>query len=320
MGAAVALSSCAVGGQPTTSGNNVGPGPAPTATTPGISFSHVFIIVMENEEVGAIFGNSSAPYVNRLAAQYASARQYFAVSHPSLPNYLALTAGTPRPLDGTDCPVSTSCHVAGTNTNIADEIEASGRSWAAYMESMPAPCTPHDAGTYAVRHNPFVYFDDIRTGANNRCATHDVPYDATQFRNMLQADSVPNYVWITPNLCNDGHDACGGDPVAHSDTWLSQNVPPILASPAFQQGGVLFITWDEGSSNQTCCGLSEGGGHVATLVISPLAKRGYQSSVPYNHYSLLRTIEDGWRIGELGNTNPAIQPGIKPMSDFFPGS
>jgi phosphatidylinositol-3-phosphatase len=316
---ALALSSCALGGHPEDSGNSVGPGPAPTTTAPGTAFSHVFIIVLENEEVSAVLGNDRAPYVSSLAAQYATAAQYFAVTHPSLPNYLSLTAGTPQPLDGLDCSVGPDCHVAGTHTNIADEIEASGRTWMAYMESMPAPCTLQNAGTYAVRHNPFVYFDDIRTGANDRCATHDVPYDAAQFASMLQSSAMPNFVWITPNLCNDGHDSCGGDGVAHSDAWLAQNVPPILASPAFQQGGVLFITWDEGGSDRTCCGLGEGGGQVATLVISPHGKRGYQSQVPYNHYSLLRTIEDGWQLGELGNTNPAVQPGIQPMSDLVTG-
>jgi hypothetical protein len=128
---------------------------------------------------------------------------------------------------------------------------------------------------------------------------------------------VPDFVWITPNLCDDGHDACGGDAVAHTDDWLYRNVPPILASPAFQRNGVLFLTWDEGTTNAGCCGLASGGGRVATLVISPLSRPGYQSRVPYDHYSLLRTIEDGWGLGELGASNPATQPATAPMSDFF---
>jgi hypothetical protein len=316
LAAVLLLASCAPG-HPEDRGGNTSPGPAPTASAPGVPFSHVFIVVMENEGADAIYGNRSAPYVNQLASQYASAQQYYAVSHPSLPNYLALTAGTPNPLDGTDCSVGSGCHVAGAHSNIADEIEASGRTWAAYMESMPGPCALADSGEYAVRHNPFVYFDDIRNGPNNRCAAHDLPYASDRFAAMLGGTPIPDYVWITPNLCDDGHDACGGDPIAHADAWLARNMPPILASSAFQQGGVLFITWDEGSNDQTCCGLGEGGGRVATLVISPLGKRGYQSTQPYDHYSLLRTVEDGWRLGELANTNPAVQPGIRAMDDFF---
>jgi phosphatidylinositol-3-phosphatase len=317
--AAVILASCALGGHPEDTGRTAGPSTAPTANTTALpAFSHVFTIVLENESAGDIYGSQSAPYINHLASHYAAATQYYAVTHPSLPNYLALTAGTPNPLDGTDCSVGLSCHVPGTHSNIADEIEASGRTWAAYMESMPAPCTLSNSGEYAVRHNPFVYFDDIRNGANNRCAAHDLPYNAGQFATMLSSGQVPDYVWITPNLCDDGHDPCGGDQVAHTDTWLSHNVPPILASSAFQQGGVLFIVWDEGSTSQACCGLGEGGGRVAALVISPLAKQHYQSTVPYDHYSLLRSVEVAWRLGQLANTNPAAQPGTTPMNDLFP--
>lgn len=302
-------------------GGPVGPLPVGTAR-PTPRFGHVFVIVLENEGADAINGSARAPYVNRLARQYGSASQYFAVTHPSLPNYIALTSGGTQGLDGSDCSVGTSCHVAGTRSNIADEIEASGRTWVAYMESMREPCGLADAGddrggAYAVRHDPFVYYDDIRDGANDRCATHVLPYDAAEFQTRLISGNVPDFVWITPNLCDDGHDACGGDAVANTDRWLLRNVPPILASPAFQRNGVLFLTWDEGTSNDGCCGLASGGGRVATLVISSIGRTGYQSSVPYDHYSLLRTIEDGWGLDELGASSPTAQPGTAPMSDFF---
>jgi hypothetical protein len=280
-------------------------------------FSHIFIIVMENEAAAAIFGAVGAPYINGIGARFAEALDYYAVSHPSLPNYLALTEGTPNPLDGTDCSVGPSCHVAGSHTNVVDEIEASGRTWVAYMESMPAPCTITDAGEYAVRHDPFVYFDDIRDGAGSRCARHVLPYDASEFDAQLAAGSVPDYVWITPNLCNDGHDACGGDPVRHTDQWLAQNIPPILASPAFQQNGVLFVVWDEGTTNDACCGQGGGGGLVALFAISPLARSGLRSTQQANHYSLLRTIEIAWRLGQLGNTNPAIAAGTTTLGPLF---
>jgi hypothetical protein len=136
---------------------------------------------------------------------------------------------------------------------------------------------------------------------------------------LLSANAaVPDLIWITPNLCDDGHDACTGDPVAQTDAWLARTVPVILGSPAYQRGGALFITCVEGTSDEGCCGQGVGGGQVAALIISPLARQqGYQSTVPYNHYSLLRTIEDGWRLGELGNTNAAVQPATQPMTDFF---
>ena len=311
------LSACSLGSAQSDNGGTVGPGPAPTSALSGPSFSHVFIIVMENEEAGDVYQASDAPYINGLGAQYAEGLKYFGASHPSLPNYLALTAGTPNPLDGTDCSVSSACHVSGSHTNIADEIEASGRTWVAYMESMPAPCTTADAGTYAVRHDPFVYFDDIRDGPNARCARHVLPYDASSFASQLAAGTVPNYVWITPNVCNDGHDSCGGDPVAHADAWLSQNVPPILASPAFTHNGVLFVVWDEGTSNAGCCGQGSGGGLVPLIAASPLATRGLRSTQPANHYSLLRTIEIAWKLGQLGNTNPALAPATTTLAPLF---
>lgn len=292
--------------------------PAPTAAATQIpNFKHVFVILLENESAQDILGNSAAPYINQIAGQYAIATQYYAVTHPSLPNYIALTSGSTHSLDGRDCTVADDCHVAGSNTNIADEIEASGHTWAAYMESMPSPCYVENSGNYAVRHNPFVYYDDIRNGANNRCASHDLPYDSASFQHTLTQNQVPDFVWITPNLCHDGHNACGGDAIAHTDTWLSQNVPPILASSAFQQGGVLFIAWDEGKDNGACCGLSSGGGRVALLVISPLVRQNYQSSVAYSHYSLLCTIEESWHLGLLNNSDPATLSGTQPMNDLF---
>ena len=145
--------------------------PAPTAASTKIPrFSHVFVIVMENESAQAILGKPAAAYINQLAGQYDVALRYFAVSHPSLPNYLALTSGTTAPLDGTDCGVSSDCHVPGANSNLADEIEASGRSWVAYMESMPAPCTLMNSHQYVVRHRS----EERRVG--KECRSRWSPY------------------------------------------------------------------------------------------------------------------------------------------------
>jgi len=258
--------------------------PAPVAVP---TFSHIFVIVMENHEYGSVIGRPEAPYVNSLAATYGLATNYYAASHPSLPNYFALTAGSTFGI-ATDC---TTCYVNATN--IADQVESSGRSWKAYMEDMPTPCyMGASSGNYAMKHDPFMYYTDIRNNPA-RCAAHVVPF--AQFGVDMSSGQVPNFVWITPNMCNDTHDC----PVSTGDAWLGNIVPRIIGSAAFRNRGVLFITWDEGASNASCCG-DAWGGHVATLVISPMSISGFRSSTAENHYSLLRTIEDGFQLGHLG--------------------
>ncbi len=276
------------------------PDPTPAAATPTDpapppapplgavpAFSHVFVIVMENHEYGTVIGSPAAPYINRLAAGYGLATNYYGASHPSLPNYLALTAGSTFGI-ASDC---TTCYVNATN--IADQVEASGRSWKAYMEDMPTPCYLGPwSGNYAMKHDPFVYYTDIRNNPA-RCAAHVVPF--TQLGTDVSRGQVPNFVWITPNMCNDMHD-CG---VSTGDAWLGTVVPTIIGSAAYRNGGVLFITWDEGSSNAGCCA-DTWGGHVATLVISPRSISGFRSTIAENHYGLLRTIEDALHLAHLG--------------------
>src|SRR5207249_223054 len=207
----------------------------------------------------------AATYITGLAQSYGLATQYYGVSHPSLPNYLAMTAGSTFGITS-DC---TTCWVGATN--LADQIEGSGRSWKAYLEGMPSACFVGDAYPYMQKHNPWIYYTDIRTNAA-RCAGHVVPF--TQLGTDLASGSVPNYVWITPNMCNDMHDCS----IATGDTWLRNQVPAILNSAAFRNGGALFITWDEGSTNAGCC-TNAAGGRIVTLVISPLGRTGFQSSI-----------------------------------------
>jgi hypothetical protein len=262
------------------------------------SFSHVFVIVLENREYGDVIGNPALPYLNDLAQRYGLATASYAVSHPSLPNYLALTGGDTFGVTS-DC---TNCFVKAPN--LVDQLESAGKSWKAYMDGMPSPCFLGNKGQYAQKHNPFIYYDDVRTDAA-RCDKL-VPF--TNFADDLAAQTVPNFVWITPDQCHDLH-SC---PDAQGDAWLKTWVPQILASSAWKQGGVLFITFDEGATDASCCGGS-GGGHVATLVISPLGLPGAQSTTPLNHYGLLRTIEDAWGLPHLGAAANAA-----PMNDFFP--
>ena len=275
--------------------------PPPPVVSPVPSFSHVFVIVMENHEYNSVIGNPAAPYTNSLVSRYGLATNYFAASHPSLPNYLALTAGSTFGI-ATDC---TTCFTSATN--IADQVETSGRSWKAYMEDMPVPCfMGASSGNYAMKHNPFMYYNDIRTDPV-RCAAHVQPF--TQFWVDISSGQVPDFVWITPNMCNDTHDC----PVATGDAWLGSVVPTITGSAAFRNGGVLFITYDEGASSAGCCSGSWGG-HVATLVIAPNAIRGLRSATPENHYGLLRTIEDGFHLGHLGAAGWASN---LPLREYF---
>ncbi len=250
------------------------------------AFKHIFVIVLENKEYERVVGNTEAPYLNTLAQQYGLATNYYAISHPSLPNYLALLGGDTFGVTS-DC---TDCFIDAPN--LVDQLEAGGKSWKGYMESMPRPCFVGNAGDlYQQKHNPFIYFDDIRTNPA-RCA-HIVPF--TQFTTDLQTNALPDFVWITPNMCNDTH-TC---PLGTGDTWLTTWVPAILSSPAWRDNGALFITFDEGKGDGGCC-QNAAGGRIATLVISPLVRPGFQSDSPYTHYSLLHTIEAAWGLPALG--------------------
>lgn len=250
---------------------------------------------MENREYGQIVGNPQAPYLNQLGSQYAVAADSHGVTHPSLPNYLALFGGSTFGITAncTDCVVKA--------PNLVDQLEAAGRTWKGYMEDLPNPCflgatagwAPGVGATYGVKHNPFAYFQDIRDEPG-RCA-RTVPL--SQLDADLAADAMPSFAWITPNVIHDMHNGS----TAEGDAWLATFVPRILASPAWRNKGLLIITWDEGGSDASCCGLVPGGGHIPTLFVSPLVKPGYRSTQPINHYGVLRTIEDLWGLGHLGH-------------------
>ncbi|HZP49300.1 MAG TPA: alkaline phosphatase family protein [Vicinamibacterales bacterium] len=263
---------------------------APVLAAPP-KFTHVYIIVMENEESTSIIGNPAAPYINSLAQQYALGTAYTGVSHPSLPNYMAMTGGNTAFTD--DC---VGCTVA--TSSIADQIEAAGRRWKAYMESMSSPCDTQDGDTYTTHHNPFIHYAGLVSNTS-RCQSHVVPL--TALATDVTAGTVPDYVWITPNLCSDMHDCS----IATGDAWLKGVVPYIMSTKDFATSA-LFITWDEGTTD------SGGGGVIPMIVVSPLAKKGFRSTVAENHYSLLRTIEDAWGLAPLGHASTAAA-----MTEYF---
>ncbi len=272
------------------------PAPAPTrSAASGVpAFDHIVVLVMENHGYGDIIGNPDAAYINGLAARGGLATAYQAVAHPSLPNYLALVGGSTFGITS-DC---TTCYVSAPNL-AADRISRSGRTWRAYQESMPGPCFIGSADPYAQKHNPFIYFDNIR-GDPAQCG-RIVPYPRLS-ADFATAASTPNFAFVTPNLCHDMHDCS----IATGDQWLSQAVPAILGSPAFTtQNSLLVITWDEAETG--------GDNRVATLLVGRSVRAGYRSAAPYSHYSLLRTIEAAWSLAPL-TSNDA---GAAPMTDFF---
>jgi len=264
---------------------NRDPGLAADATTHLIKT--IFVIVMENEDWSSVKGSSSAPYINRvLLPRFAHAENYRNGNlHPSLGSYITLEAGNKLGITFDAPPAQVHLNVP---CHLASYIAATGLTWKAYEEGTRADSCPiADAYPYAVRHDPFVYFEDVSGGPPDAqapvCRQHVRPY--SELSRDLQAGRVASYNFITPDLCNSGHDRCAplNDPVAQSDAWLARELPGIMASRAFQAGGAIFITWDEAESGDHPIGL---------IVVSPLAKPGYAGTQPYSHASTLRTIEE----------------------------
>ncbi len=260
------------------------------------------MITFENHGFNEVIGSSKMPYLNSLADQYVLLTNHFAVSHPSLPNYIALISGNTQGIkkDCTDCFVN--------QPSLADLIEKSGRTWKTYQEDMPSACFLGDANPYVQKHNPFIYFNSIRLNAT-RCQGSVVPL--TELDIDLAANQLPNFAFIMPNLCNSSHDC----PLDKADQWLKGTIAKLQASPALGKNYLIIITFDEGqeSDKSSCCGMGSGGGQVATVLISPLAKPGYKDATPVSHYGVLKTILEAWNLPNLGNTQlPDTQPILEP--------
>jgi phosphatidylinositol-3-phosphatase len=261
--------------------------------------AHIAVIVMENKEYGTVIGDSGAPYLNRLARREVLLMKEYAVTHPSLPNYLSLIGGSTFGITS-DC---TDCYVRGKN--LIDQLEAHAISWKAYMQSMPSACYTgaswgRDPHAYAKKHDPFMYFDDIRNRPG-RC-NNVVPF--TELRGDLRG-GLPEFIWITPNECADMH-SCS---VATGDAWLKRWVPKIL--PALGANGIVLILFDEGSSAAGCCGLHAGGGHVSAVIAGPGAAQGVRIRAAADHYSVLRLIEDEWGLRRLRGAGERQTPTIE---------
>jgi len=286
------------------------------------NFQHVFVIMMENTGYSHLIGNSNAPWINSAAAQFGLATNYTGVSHPSQPNYVAATSGA---LNG----VFNDNDITIDVPNIVDQVEARGRTWKAYMQSMSLCATKldHACGNqlYERKHNPFVSYLDVQSSASRMANI----VDFGQLDSDLASGDVANYVWISPDQCSDMHGRAGPatDPcnfsnisglIATGDAFLSSTVGKIMASPAWNGNSVIFVTWDESdfpfADVSGCCDAVPGGGHVVTLAISHSDHTARTSSVAYNHYSLLATIQQGWQLGCLAFTCDSAN--VTPMSDL----
>jgi phosphatidylinositol-3-phosphatase len=256
--------------------------PSASAVAPIPYFEHVVVIVFENKDPQSVLGTSRAPTFASYARRYANLTRYYAVAHPSLPNYLALVSGSTQGI-ATNC---TDCIVSAKS--LADTLEASGRSWKTYAEDLPQPGFLGAAsGRYAKKHDPLVYFQSIVDSPVRRARI--VPL--RELALDLQARRLPDFSLVIPNLCNSMHDCS----VATGDAWLRRTVPPLLKLP----GTVVFTVFDEGASSV------RGGGHTVALALGTAVRPGSRFTRITGHYGLLRTIEDAWGLPRLGRSAQA---------------
>jgi hypothetical protein len=297
-------------------------GPAGSATeAEGVpAFGHVFVIMGENTELGQINSGNSPYLLGNVKPRAAWLTNYYAVTHFSEANYAAMTSGQFTHCEQFDGSIA-SCHQ--DVENIFHQLDTAGVPWQSWLESMPAPCAVASAGSaktlnhFGAKHNPAVFYDNVEgaggvwsadpAGQSAECKANDIPAggtgpnDMSAFNQAVTQGDVGRFNFVVPNECEDGHDNCQpqGNGVAQFDAFLAREVPLIERSPAFGSDGVIIITFDEGTSNRGPASSKQfsGGGNVAFAVLSPLAQPGQYGSV-YNHYSLLRTLEDGFGIAD----------------------
>jgi phosphatidylinositol-3-phosphatase len=268
------------------------PEATPNTTTPART---VFLIVMENHNWSQIKDSPSAPYINQtLLPMGAHAEAYYNPPglHPSEPNYLWLEAGTNFGIRNDHDPATN--HQSSTD-HLTALLDAAGISWKSYQEGIKGDnCPLASRKLYAAKHNPMVFFDDV-TNQNDaksaHCIGHVRPY--SELAGDLANGTVARYNFITPDLCHDMHNSSGcttSDTVKNGDTWLAAEVPTILDSAAYQDGGIVFITWDEGEGSD---------GPIGMIVLSRDAKAGYSNSIPYSHSSTLRTLQEIFGVEPL---------------------
>ncbi len=303
LGFSIFLTACGGGIQ-----QNLASTPVPPGTPGAISgvphASHVVLVIEENHSYSDVIGNAAMPYFNQLAAQNALATNYFADTHPSLPNYFMLTTGQTIAIDDS---------FSGTVTvdNLAHELIGAGISWKVYAENLPSVgYTGGDVFPYVKHHNPFAYFQDVLQ--NPAALQNIVPF--TQFSADLAANNLPTFSLIVPNAFDDAHSCAtsgctDSDKLSTADQWLKTNIDPLVSSPAFQTDGLLMVVFDESVFTD----LQNGGGHVAMIMVGPKVKKGFQSSTFFQHQSTLRTIIEATGAKDF----PANAGSAPDMAEFF---
>ncbi|MFZ3356007.1 MAG: alkaline phosphatase family protein [Thermoplasmata archaeon] len=267
---------------------------APSFPTP---IQHVVTIVLENAPLSSAL---ATPYLKSIYNTYAGASNYYGVCHPSAPNYLAMTSGQ-----------SLQCGTDNVNSysamNVGDLITARGETWAGYFESMPSPCYPYWSNNlYKPGHNPFIYYSDLQGGGlSSSCATHDLPLSS-----FNPANTPQNYVFIAPNLLNDGHNTS----ISYASSWLSGYLPTLLAEP-WAASTAFFIVIDEGASSDGSGYAGLNGGHTYLAAVGPYSKGVGVYSSDASPYSLLSTTE--WLLGTGSTGAHDSQSQFGPMKGLF---
>jgi acid phosphatase len=267
----------------------------------------VVVVALENHSYSSVVGSSSMPYYNSLIEKNGLAQSFFANVHGSFPDYAMLTTGELITSSGS----GPAPGVVVTINNIERELINAGKSWKVYAEDLPHPgYLGGDQYPYLKFHNPFAYFSDNHNSSAQ--ANHIVPF--TEFAGDVSGNSLPNFSFVIPNAINDARDCPGGGSCPDSlklstaDQWLQNNIAPLLSNPQFQQNGLLVLWWDEGNASDT----ANGGGHIAVVLVGPMIKPGFRSTIFYRHQNLLRTLCEALGIGFPGASSSAAS-----MADFF---
>jgi len=330
----------------------VGTGSAATAAKAKTikPYDHIIEIMMENTSYSTIIGNPAAPALNHLASTYGSATNYYGVTHPSEPNYVANIGGdyfgiqddnqfycTPA-LAATDptCAGTTVNHTVSAQ-NIGDQLTAAGKTWKGYFQSLP-PTPP--AGTlvtsgptangpytykwpsstvalYASKHNPFLNFTGTQNATANMVEDGQLAVDAA-------TGNLPTFSYVVPDQCHDMHGTgtCSDATqlIQAGDNYVKNTVATVMASKQWKKGhNAIVVTWDEddysdsGLPGTGCCGSTVGGGHVVTIVIDNKGKAPITDATPYNHYSLLASMEAAFGLTPLAHAGDAAVPQMVPL-------
>ena len=304
LGGALALAGCGAG----YSGNAGNGSGGTTATIPQVQ--HVVVVTLENANYGDIVGTQNMPYLANLISQGALVSNYYANSHPSLPNYFMMTTG--QAITNDDGYSDTV-----TTDNVVRQIAAAGKTWKVYAESLPsAAYIGGDQGPYVRHHNPFSYFSDVQQSTAQ--AANVVPF--TQFASDITSGTafkLPNYAFVVPNIVNDAHSCITGGTtdctlssrLKTADGWLQTNIGPLLNTTEFQTSGLLVVVFDESADD-----ITNGGGHVMAMMTGTHVRPGYNiSTTSYDHRSLLSLTMKAIGVANIPNGADAAPQ----MTEFF---